>query len=58
MQVYTALIYEGPGLVKTIKQGLCELARRDGFAKVSDAIGVDVQAAPAAARHASALAAA
>ena len=42
VQVYTALIYEGPGLVKTIKQGLCELARRDGYAKVSDAIGVDV----------------
>ena len=58
VQVYTALIYEGPGLVKTIKQGLCELARRDGFAKVSDAIGVDVQAAPAASRQASALAAA
>lgn len=42
VQVYTALIYKGPGLVKQIKQGLCALLERDGFGNVAEAVGVDV----------------
>jgi dihydroorotate dehydrogenase len=39
VQLYTALIYEGPGLVQRIKADLAALLRRDGFAAVSDAVG-------------------
>ena len=41
VQIYTALIYEGPGLVKRIKQELAELLERDGFNCVTDVIGID-----------------
>ncbi|PCJ59361.1 MAG: dihydroorotate dehydrogenase (quinone) [Rhodospirillaceae bacterium] len=39
VQLYTALIYKGPGLVQRIKADLARLLRRDGFAHVSEAIG-------------------
>ncbi len=42
VQLYTALVYEGPGLVTRIKRELSELLRRDGFARVADAVGADV----------------
>lgn len=42
VQLYSALVYEGPFLARTIVGGLEALLRRDGFASVSDAIGVDV----------------
>jgi dihydroorotate dehydrogenase (fumarate)/dihydroorotate dehydrogenase len=39
VQIYTALIYEGPGIVKRINRGLCQLLARDGFRHVSEAVG-------------------
>ncbi len=39
IQLYTALVYEGPGVAKRICRGLTELLKRDGFATVSEAIG-------------------
>ena len=42
VQLYTALVYEGPGLVTRIKRELSELLARDGFARVEDAVGSDV----------------
>lgn len=39
VQLYTALVYEGPGLARRIATGLTELLSRDGFANVSEAIG-------------------
>lgn len=39
VQLYTALVFAGPGLVTDIKEGLAELLRRDGFACVADAVG-------------------
>jgi dihydroorotate dehydrogenase len=42
VELYTALVYRGPGLVKEIKQGLCELLARDGLSSIQDAIGADV----------------
>jgi dihydroorotate dehydrogenase len=42
VQLYSALVYEGPGLAKRINNGLLALLKRDGFAHVSDAIGADV----------------
>jgi dihydroorotate dehydrogenase len=40
VQLYTALAYEGPGLVTRIKRELLDCLSRDGFARVSDAVGV------------------
>jgi len=39
VQLYTALIYEGPGVVKQIAHGLARLLKRDGFANVATAVG-------------------
>lgn len=39
VQLVTALVYRGPGLVKRIKQGLCRLIERDGFRNIADAVG-------------------
>ena len=41
VQLYTALIFHGPGLVGRIKADLAALLRRDGFALVADAVGAD-----------------
>ena len=42
VQLYTALVYQGFGLIGRINDGLAELLARDGFASVADAVGVDV----------------
>ncbi|MBK5956464.1 hypothetical protein CCR92_21070 [Rhodospirillum rubrum] len=39
VQVYSALIYEGPGLVGRITRDLAERLRADGFSTVSEAVG-------------------
>ena len=41
VQIYTALIYEGPGLVQKIKRELAKLLNDDGFTSISDAVGID-----------------
>ena len=41
VQLYTALVYQGPGLVRTINRGLVELLRRDGLPSIADAVGID-----------------
>jgi dihydroorotate dehydrogenase len=41
VQLYTALAFHGPGLIRRIKRELVELLRRDGFTSVTDAIGAD-----------------
>ncbi|MDA1324845.1 MAG: quinone-dependent dihydroorotate dehydrogenase [Proteobacteria bacterium] len=41
VQLYTALIYGGPGLVREIKQSLAATLRADGFLSVADAVGAD-----------------
>jgi dihydroorotate dehydrogenase len=43
VQLYTALVYEGPGLPARILRELDALLTRDGFAKVTDAVGVDAR---------------
>lgn len=39
IQLYSALVYEGPGLARRINSGLAALLKRDGFASLSAAIG-------------------
>lgn len=41
VQLYSALVFHGPGLVGQIKSELAALLRRDGFASVADAVGAD-----------------
>lgn len=43
VQLYTALVYEGPGLIKRIKEGLIERLDEDGFSSIDEAVGVDVE---------------
>ena len=44
VQLYTALVYHGPGLPARIAADLSLLLRRDGFRSVSEAVGVDLGA--------------
>jgi dihydroorotate dehydrogenase len=41
VQLYSALIFEGPGLVSRIKQELAALMARDGFTSIAAAVGAD-----------------
>ncbi len=41
VQIYTALIFEGPGLVRKIKAELANLLEKDGFKSVTEAVGAD-----------------
>ncbi|WP_136600503.1 quinone-dependent dihydroorotate dehydrogenase [Salinigranum halophilum] len=42
VQLYTALVYEGPTIARDINRGLLDLLDRDGFDHVSEAVGVDL----------------
>ncbi|PCI63836.1 MAG: dihydroorotate dehydrogenase (quinone) [Kordiimonadales bacterium] len=41
VQLYSALVYEGPGLIDRIKRELSACLEKDGFATVRDAVGAD-----------------
>jgi dihydroorotate dehydrogenase len=43
VQLLTALVYEGPWVVKRINEGLCVLMERDGVSSVSEVVGVDAK---------------
>ena len=45
VQIYTGLIYQGPGLVRELKKGLVRLLRQDGLPNITAAIGLDEKAA-------------
>jgi dihydroorotate dehydrogenase len=42
VELYTGLVYEGPGLVGRIHRGLAQRLDRDGFGALSEAVGADV----------------
>jgi dihydroorotate dehydrogenase len=46
VQLYSALVFQGPGLVGRIKSELAALLRRDGFSSVADAVGTDQRLNP------------
>jgi dihydroorotate dehydrogenase len=39
VQLYTALVFDGPDLVGQIKSGLADLLKRDGFGSIAEAVG-------------------
>jgi len=41
VQVYTGLVYEGPGLIGAIHRGLVHRLDRDGLATLAEAVGAD-----------------
>lgn len=41
VQLYTALIYDGPALIGTIVAGLAKALERDGFNSLEEAVGAD-----------------
>lgn len=42
VQIYSALVYEGPYLAGRINTGLLHLLERDGLSHIDDAVGIDV----------------
>jgi dihydroorotate dehydrogenase len=42
VQLYTGLVFEGPGVARKINRGLLELLERDGFDSVTEAVGADL----------------
>lgn len=44
VQLYSALVYDGPWLVYRVKQELTALLERDGYETVADAVGADHRA--------------
>ncbi len=47
VELYTGLIYQGPGAVARIKKGLLEMLRRDGMRSIGEAVGSAARAAAA-----------
>lgn len=43
VEIYTALIYEGPELLRTINRELSQLLKKDGYHHISQAVGADAQ---------------
>ena len=41
VQLYSAMIYEGPGLARRIAAGLADKVAREGMASINDAVGLD-----------------
>ena len=41
VQLYSALVYEGPGLARRITRGLERLMRQDGFTSIAEAVGTE-----------------
>jgi dihydroorotate dehydrogenase len=39
VQLYTAMVYEGPGIAKRIAHGLARRLKREGFSSIADAVG-------------------
>jgi dihydroorotate dehydrogenase len=42
VQLYSAMVYDGPPLIRRIKEELAALLRRDGLASVNEAVGADL----------------
>lgn len=41
VEIYTALIYKGPGLLRELTNGLKECLRKDGYLNIAEAVGAD-----------------
>jgi dihydroorotate dehydrogenase len=41
IQLYTAMVYEGPGIARRIAHGLAQRLQREGFANIAEAVGTE-----------------
>ena len=41
VQLYSAMVYEGPGIARRIAEGLAERVKREGFANIAEAVGTE-----------------
>ena len=41
VQLYTAMVYEGPGIARRIARGLADHLAREGFASIGEAVGAE-----------------
>ncbi|SFG23372.1 dihydroorotate oxidase A [Novosphingobium sp. CF614] len=41
IQLYSAMVYQGPGIARAICKGLVELMKRDGFTSIAEAVGTE-----------------
>ena len=41
IQLYSAMVYEGPGIAMRIAQGLAQRLEREGMSNIADAVGLD-----------------
>jgi dihydroorotate dehydrogenase len=39
VQLYSAMVYEGPGIAQRIARGLAQRLQREGFANINEAVG-------------------
>jgi dihydroorotate dehydrogenase len=39
VQLYSAMVYEGPGIARRIARGLADRLKREGFTSITDAVG-------------------
>ncbi len=39
IQLYSAMVYEGPGIAARIARGLAHRLKREGFANIAEAVG-------------------
>jgi dihydroorotate dehydrogenase len=44
IELYTGMVYEGPGICKRINSGLIKLLEKDNFSNITEAIGIDNKA--------------
>jgi len=46
VQLYSALVFEGPGLIQRMKRELLQCLERDGLGSIGEAVGLDHQSCP------------
>ncbi|MFQ5349000.1 MAG: quinone-dependent dihydroorotate dehydrogenase [Thermoanaerobaculia bacterium] len=51
VQLYTALVYGGPRLLRYLNEGLLRLLERDGARSIAEVIGADLPSGPEAQEH-------
>jgi len=39
VQLYSAMVYEGPGIAQRIARGLADRVKREGYANIAEAVG-------------------
>ena len=43
IQLYTGLVYQGPGLIRSVKKGLVRLMEEDGHSSIKKVVGIDAR---------------